>query len=91
MSDFKVIQRLAHRNVEFELLRFIFPTTLIKLYLEPYAYVSRLSFSHFVNNANNAYMFTMKLEKFLVNDKITVSRQKNISPKHYIKYFKQQK
>ena len=42
--------------------------------------VSRLSFSHFVNNASNAYIFTMELEKFLVNDKITASRQKNISP-----------
>ena len=53
--------------------------------------VSRLSFSHFVNNANNAYIFTTELEKFLVNDKITAWRQTNMCPKQYIRYYKQQK
>ena len=63
----------------------------IFIYLYLLKAVSPLSFSHFVNNANNAYIFTVELEKFLVNDKITAWRQKNMSPKHYIKYYKQKK
>jgi len=63
----------------------------IFIYLYLLKDVSRLSFSHFVNDTNDAYIFTMELEKFLVNDKITASCQTNVCPKHYIRYYKQQK
>ena len=40
--------------------------------------------------ANYMSLFTMDLEKLLVNDKIKALRQTNMSPKDYIKYFKKQ-
>lgn len=41
---------------------------------------------HFVNNANKASLFPMKLEELLLNDKITALCQTNImSPRNYFK------
>ena len=49
-------------------------------------------FFYFANNANYASLFAMELEKLLVKDKITVlCPAKKMSPKHYIKLYKQQK
>ena len=46
---------------------------------------------HFVSNAIYASLLVMKLEKLLVNDKITALCPTNMFPKHYIKRYKLQK
>ena len=49
---------------------------------------------HFVHNTNYLSLLanngSKELEKLPVNDKITVSPQTNMSPKQYIKCYKQQ-
>ena len=45
----------------------------------------------FFNYTNYVSLFALELDKLLVNDKIIASCQTNISPKHCIKGYRQQK
>ena len=45
----------------------------------------------FGNNSNYMSLFVIECEKLPVNDEIRASCQANLSPKHYIKRYKQQK
>ena len=42
-------------------------------------------------SSNYASLFSMELEKQLINDKIPISCLTNMPPKHYFKRYKQQK
>ena len=57
---------------------------------QPKGFVTAVLLVHVVYNASYASFFAMELEKSLVNDDIRATCKTNLSPKHYIKRYKQQ-
>jgi len=57
---------------------------------QPKGCVTTVLLVHVVYNASYASFFAMELEKSLVNADISATCKTNLSPKHYIKRYKQQ-